>query len=710
MTSPARRIFQADPSHHEADTYGWDTAFAINFTNANQAITAGWAKVSDKAKNLKQAASDDPSYHIEATLGPWQLTPGGDGKNIRMACPVLSGTYTASAKVYPLTGIGMSVVIEVGMEWVPDPDQFAFTISGNPEIDTIKAGLDNNSIPAALSTEFRNRQKPLSAAATALVQLKGKEWLITDGKTYFYLFLTQDKEQNEFLNVYQFQDSWAQNLQFLKTAVSEEQPAVAIITIVKNPASGIPAAVLPDLLSIWFNSNIGEFNHVFASLDLSPQVSQSAKYAWMKPTATTYAVTDQGTLDSSVFGVLTMAQHNQASSNHQVSPFAIPSGTDAGGANAGFLIAGTDFVRYMMLPAAQSIFNDAPLSAFEIVNDGLTVQNTKDMVWGKFMMDDKKKGSVPGRFATELDSSNISSELKNALHRIGVTVPSGYSVQITQKGSQWLLSDGNTDTDEYILSKNGDHLDVFLATAIRIAKAQFKLTLVHSEVEIEFIDLKYSYSSDFDVHVNYTERVKLVLQDHGGKKIFWYDQTLKNLVVNVTKTQSAITREIVEGAVLAVVALIAVAGPIVEGLSSGAEIGEVSEEAGEAVIDEEAFLEVEEQNPIEAEQDELVAGENAAAQSGGKLTAIKNAFGTPRWKFAASIAALCGAVVGIDKAVSAIIESYANKEWNNVPGFDDFAEQLIVPYTFPNVDNFSLVSAWLAGSLQVGLKVNSRSA
>jgi hypothetical protein len=711
MTLPVRSAADAEPSRRDADTYGWDTAFAINFTHANRAIAAGWASVSDKAKNLRQIATDDDSYHIEATLGPWQLTMGGDGKNIRMACPVVSGTYTAGKHVYQLTGIKMQIVIEVGMEWVPNPDQFAFVIGGNTEVDAIKAGLDKNAIPGDLAAEFKKRQKPLSPAAAALVQIQGKEWLITDGKTYYYLFAQQDKEKNEFLNVYQFQDSWAQNLQVLKNAVSDEQPAVAIITIPNNPTSGgVPGAVLAELLSVWFNINIGEFNHVFASLDLSPQISQSDRYAWMKPTATTYAVTDQGTLESSVFGVLTMAQHNPASANHQVSPFAIPSGADAGGANAGFLIGGTNFVRYMMLPAAQVVFNDAPVSAFEIVNDGLTIQNVKDMVWGKFMMDDKKKGSVAASFAGELDAGTISANLRTALKHIHVTAPSSYSAKVTTKGSQWLLTDGRTDDNEFILTKNGNNIDVYLATAIRIAKGRFKLTLIHGSVQIEFIDLNYSYSADFDVHVNYSEQVKLTLQNKDGKQIFWYDQVQKNMVVSVTKTQSAITRQIVEGAVTAALALIAVAGPIIEGLSAGAEIGEVTEEGGEAIIDAETFEEIAEQNPEAELENELNSAENAAAQSGGKLTAIKNAFNTPKWKFAASISALAGAVVGIDTTIAAIIEAAANKKWNEVPGFDKFANELIAPYTFPDVESFSLASAWLAGSLQVGLKVKSASA
>jgi hypothetical protein len=688
-------------SRQNADTYGWDTAFAISFANANSAIASGWASVSDGAKNFSQAADDDPTFNIAGVFGAWQLTEGGDGKNIRMLVPAVSGTYKAGGKQYDLTGA--EVVIEVGMEWVPDPGQFSFVIGGAP-VAGIAADLDNNSMDAALQGQFTSHGKTLTAAAKALVQQKGLEWLITDGADSYYVFLQKDKDNNAFLNVYQFESAWKNNLKILAREVSQQEPAVSVITIVNNPTSGIAAAVLPDLLSSWFNVNIGELNHVFAVLDLSPVVSSTDKFAWMKPTSTSYAVTDQGSLDTSIFGVLTMAQNRPAGSNHQVSPFAIPSGSAANGANAGFLISGPDFLQYMMLAGAQTIFNNAPTGSFSITNDGLSITNTADLVWGKFMMDDNNRGSVADSgYSSQLDAGTLPQGLVNALiNQVGVFV-GGYSVSVTEKGSQWLLS-ANGQNDEYILNLDSGSLDVYLATIITIPKSQFKMSLVNSYVEIEFIDLQYSYSSDFDVHVNYTEQVELTLQNKDGKNVFWYNQIMQDMTVNVTKTQSAITREIVEGAITAVLGLVAIAGPILEGLSAGAEVTGVTESEGSAVINSEAFANAARENPAAAIENDVNAGTNAARQTGGKLTAIKNAFNTPRWKFVGAMAGLAGAATGLDQAISAIIESAAKDQWENVPGFDDFAQLAIDPYAFPNVAGFDLVSAWLAGSLQLGFK------
>lgn len=699
-----------DPQRQNADTYGWNTTFAINFTNANQAIMVNWQQVDDKVKNLDVTSTDDPSYNIKATFDPWQLTVGGDGKNIRMNCPIASGTYNAATKSYSLANV--QVIIEIGMEWVPNPDQFAFVVANTSEVNSIAADLDRSRIDADLTREFAAHGVTLSSAADVTVQQPGKEWLITDGKTNYYLFYLQDKDNDAFLNVYQFDDAWKNNLKILAQEVNADQPAVTIITIKNDPATGIPASVLPELLSVWFNANIGSFNYVFAALDLSPLVASGEQWTWMKPTSTSYAVIDQGTMDSSIFGVLTMVSNNPAASNHQVSDFAIPTGKDANGAQAGFLISGPQFMLNMMLSGAREIFNGAPLSSFRIDNDGLTITNTEALVWGKFQKDDL--GGVPNQnFTGDLDRGTIPAGLRVELQGISIFLGQSYRAQVTEAGSQWLLTTGSDSDPEYILELTGPTLEVYSTTIVNIDKGHFKMSLVNSYVEIEFIDLNYSYSSSFDVHVNYTEQVELGLNPDAlkaGKNVFWYTQTLQNMTVNVTKTQAAITREIVEGAVTAVLSLVAIAGPIFEGLSEGAEITGVTEEEGSALIDSEAFTTVDEENPAAAEENELDAADNAAGQSSGRITRIKNAFNTPKWKFVGALAGISGAIAGIDTTVSAIIENAAKNEWQNVPGFDAFANLAIAPYQWPNVDKFTLVSAWLAGSLQLGLKVDTTKA
>ena len=699
----AQQANVADPN--DADTYGWDTVFALNFTHANAALVSGWGSVNAAAKNVSQAASDDPSYNIAGVLGPWQLTEGGDGKNIRMNCPFVSGTFTAGSHSYQLDG-NVQVVIEVGMEWVPDPGQFNFVLNDSATIDPIKADLDQNKVDAALQSAFTAHGRTLSSAATATMILKSKEWVVTDGAANFYIFLSTDKFNDEFLNVYEYEAAWKNNLQALKQAVSADEPAVSIIQIVNNPTTGIAADVLPQLLSDWFNANIGNFNYVFSTLDMTPLIAKQTNYTWMLPSATSYAVTDQGTLDTSIFGVLTMVQGNPAGDNHQVSPYAIPTGADAG-----FLISGPNFMKYMMLAGAQEIFNKAPATSFNITNDGLTVQNSARILFGKFHMDDNPTTSISDDgYSAQLDAGTLPQNLINALFNVGVDVTSGYTAQVTQKSSQWLLTTGNDETTEWIVNKNATsgNLDFFQATSIWVEAGKFQMSLNHTWVQIQFTDVTYPANSDYDTHVTYTENVPLTLKQEGGKNIFWMgDSTGRSMIVNVTETKAAITRELVEDGVFAALSLLAIAGPIVDGLTASAEIGEVTEDGGNAIIEEENFEQVENENPQEAEQNEEEANNTAAEQSSGRWTNIKNAFKAPRWKFVGMLAALAGGVRGVDQFVDEILKNAALDQWQDVPGFDDFAETAIQPYSFTGVPDFTLNSAGLVGSLQIGFKVSS---
>lgn len=692
------------------DTYDWDTAFALNFDNANAALVNNWPNVNAAAKAVRQTASDMPSFSIDGTFKPWQLVAGGDGKNIRMRCTFDSGTYAYEGGSLDLAkgdGQPVSAIIEVGMEWVPEPNQKFFVINDNPKVNSIKTALDDHETNADLKTAFSDNGVTLASGAVITPKQPGKEWLIENGADDdFYIFLTTDKFGTEYLQVYKFQDDWENVLQLLSEAVSESEPAVTIISVAgDSDLTAIPRAALEEMLSTWFTDNIGEFNHVFASINLSPTLAATAKYAWIKPTGTGYAVVDEGASDDSIFGVLNTVLQHEIPANHQVSPNIIPAKSQAG-----YAISGTNFVQQMLLPAAMHAFDDAPASAFKVLNDGLTVTNTETVVWGKFMMDEKKKGTIDKSYATELDKGgDVSNDLQMAVLNAGLSLPDDAKISVTSKGDQWLLSDAKEGSVEAILDVNGDSIEVFEATVIKIDKGNFKMSLVNSYVEIEFIDLYYPYSSNFDVHVNFTEQVEMKLQEKGGKKIFWFDQIEKNMTVTVTKTKIAITRQIVEGAITAVLALVAIAGPVIEGLSEAAEVTDLTEEGADVEISAESFESAEDSDPTRNEEDEEDAGKKAATTSKGKLTNIKNAFRTTKWKIMGAIMATSAAISGLDLAISGIIELAAKDEWQKVPGFDLFANTLIEPYSFPGISGFELESAHLQQSLVVGFNVTPKS-
>lgn len=76
-----------------APTYGWDTVSAIPVPQVNAAIIA----TASSPRGFDYEPEDGTSPELHATFGPWQVTQGGDGRNLRMSVPMPSLTVGATA-------------------------------------------------------------------------------------------------------------------------------------------------------------------------------------------------------------------------------------------------------------------------------------------------------------------------------------------------------------------------------------------------------------------------------------------------------------------------------------------------------------------------------------------------------------------------------------------------------------------------------------
>ena len=74
------------------DLFGWDTTFAITYSQLN--------KVIEKQKTTPTSFSKERVNSKGATVGKiegnwsdWSITTNGDGKNVTMKCPITNGNY-----------------------------------------------------------------------------------------------------------------------------------------------------------------------------------------------------------------------------------------------------------------------------------------------------------------------------------------------------------------------------------------------------------------------------------------------------------------------------------------------------------------------------------------------------------------------------------------------------------------------------------------
>ena len=90
-----------------ADTFGWDTVYAIRYADVNQAIVNDWPSPSIRIDQASGPAS------IAGDFQPWRVVTGGGGHLVHMEARVPALLYNGS------TTYDATAEIEVQLEFVP---------------------------------------------------------------------------------------------------------------------------------------------------------------------------------------------------------------------------------------------------------------------------------------------------------------------------------------------------------------------------------------------------------------------------------------------------------------------------------------------------------------------------------------------------------------------------------------------------------------
>lgn len=294
------RLVSASGGDSSADTYGWDTVFAISFTDVNAAIAQ---KKSSPREFNQEVVDDDTKVVINGSFGDWRVSTGGDGQNLWMQLPIpkltLSGTFS---------GVFTEALAEV----------------------EVKLGL----VPQPGATPVKGAQQ---------LKLRGGA---NDNKAVIIRALDLGKD-----------------------------------------IGPVKSSMVQFALERWLNLNTDKFAHAFASVDLDRELADELKgMKWLMPTHTSYAVSDLGSEESSVFGVLSMTENREPTRlNHQVSANAIPDH-----ARAGFLISRERFLTKMVLPSMPALFRGSSVDDFYVGDDGASVTNSARLTVQDLKLDDGK--------------------------------------------------------------------------------------------------------------------------------------------------------------------------------------------------------------------------------------------------------------------------------------------------------------------------------
>ncbi|GGB96419.1 TULIP family P47-like protein [Dyadobacter sediminis] len=150
-------------------------------------------------------------------------------------------------------------------------------------------------------------------------------------------------------------------------ADSDDDPVIAMVSLSLSPAAGMVAeGVITEAIVQWGTSNLQEFNHIFAVVNLN-RIIDTGQWGFVNPNYTSYAYLDLDTVDNSLFGVLCMTGNRTGETlSEQVSVSSIPALS-----RSGFLVSQARALYDLVRPAICKTYTGLTDSNF-LMNDAGT--------------------------------------------------------------------------------------------------------------------------------------------------------------------------------------------------------------------------------------------------------------------------------------------------------------------------------------------------
>lgn len=242
----------------------------------------------------------------------------------------------------------------------------------------------------------------------------------------------------------------------VNTDAHDNDPAVAVIS--GTYPSTIPSlirATLNQLFAGYFNTHTKDFNHTFAVMDVNT-IANRDDFQWLRPTAFQYAVAspESPTLANSAFGLIAMVDGNTIAPYQQQAVDSRALDQLPPGANSAFVISQSMVAKHMLMKGAIATIQHSSARDFELSSDGLSVVNSRDIVWGKFKTDHGVISPLikKGNFSLRTDNTYVLVEIVDAEYENspGITVHMNLTQKFTyktvqKKNGEWIFIPDMTD-------------------------------------------------------------------------------------------------------------------------------------------------------------------------------------------------------------------------------------------------------------------------
>ncbi|CAI2793751.1 Clostridium P-47 protein [Serratia grimesii] len=144
------------------------------------------------------------------------------------------------------------------------------------------------------------------------------------------------------------------------------------------------SSVVPELFQEWFNGNVDKFGQIFSVILIGLEAKNS-DFQWLYPSSYSYAANSSIDGNTTGFGVLTLIDgRTDTGSLQQSVDIQALNLVKTFGANLALVVSKTMFVEHMLLPAAVSIVKGSTESDFTISDTGLSLTNSREMIWNDF--------------------------------------------------------------------------------------------------------------------------------------------------------------------------------------------------------------------------------------------------------------------------------------------------------------------------------------
>lgn len=153
-----------------------------------------------------------------------------------------------------------------------------------------------------------------------------------------------------------------------KTARTTQQVVTVMRSSFSEPDYSGFSVDIEAAMQSWFNANLHDFEHVFATVNLG-RTADRGQFAFVLPTYSSYAYINGSTTDNSILGILSMTDNRSPDGLvEEISPNIIPEG-----GRAGFLISQERFLSQMVMPSMPLVYKGAEVRDFQISNDNASI-------------------------------------------------------------------------------------------------------------------------------------------------------------------------------------------------------------------------------------------------------------------------------------------------------------------------------------------------